>query len=544
MTDTHPPDNDDRLISIVIVNYRVPEHLRETIRSIQEAELYNKAEIIIVDNASEDDSKAQITGEFPTVNWIQLKNNIGFGKACNVGVQNATGTYILLLNPDTIIAKNTLSVSVDFMEKHPGAGLMGPKILSSDGTLQASCKRGFPTPSATFYHFTGLSRLFPKSKRFGRYNLTFMDPDTTGEVDAISGSFMFLPRKVFLEVGGFDEQFFMYGEDLDLCYRIHDKGYSIWYHPTTQIIHKKGKSSSKSALRSRFAFYEAMILFSRKHKKAHRTFFPGWLVFIGILIISSINIGLNLVRHFFSVFIDLSIINTVLWGSISLRFSAESNPYHTLGIPSMLGIHTLLSASFIFMYAYNGIYSKRRFKVRNALLTGLLATTLFSACIYFVKSFALSRIAFAVSSIIISFLLVGWRTLSPQVLKRFRQLTYSPEKIMLIGNGIIPDKIIRGIEKQKTGTITGIIWDISGPHPGDYQGYPVLGSLDDVSNVLLRNKVDSLIIATKQPWYSHIIDVLSNVPVKNITIQWVADELMSSSPESLPEEIPLRDFSV
>jgi O-antigen biosynthesis protein len=539
-----PPETEVPVISIVIVNYRVPEHLHETIRSIQNAELYDRTEIIVVDNASEDDSRERITSEFHTVNWIQLKYNIGFGKACNVGVQNARGTYILLLNPDTMIAKNTLTASVTFMKSHPDAGLMGPKILSPDGTLQASCKRGFPTPSATFYHFSGLSRLFPKSKHFGRYNLTFMDPDTSGKVDAISGSFMFLPRTVFLEIGGFDEQFFLYGEDIDLCYRIHNKGYSIWYNPETQIIHKKGKSSSKSILRSRFAFYEAMVLFSRKHKKAHQTFFPGWIVFIGILAISSINIGLNLIRHFFSVVIDLIIINMVLWGSISIRFSPESNPYRSLGLWSLLGIHSLLSLSFIFMYAYNGIYSKRRHSIKNALLAGLLATTLFSASIYFVKPFALSRIAFALSSIIISFLLVGWRTLAPQALKRYRRRTYASEKIMIVGNGIIADRIIRTIEKQHIGTITGIIWDTTNFHPGDYQGYPVLGTLDDLSTVLLRNRVDSLIVATTQPWYSHIIDVLSNVPVKNLTIQWVPDELMTSSPETLPEEIPLRDFSV
>lgn len=544
MSNPLPPETEPPVISIVIVNYRVPEHLRETIRSIQDADLYNRTEIIVVDNASEDNSRERITNEFHTVNWIQLKYNIGFGKACNVGVQNARGTYILLLNPDTMIAKNTLSASVDFMKTHPDAGVMGPKILNSDGTLQASCKRGFPTPSATFYHFSGLSRLFPKSKRFGRYNLTFMDPDTSGKVDAISGSFMFLSRSVFLEIGGFDEQFFLYGEDIDLCYRIHKKGYSIWYHPETQIIHKKGKSSSKSVLRSRFAFYEAMVLFSRKHKKAHQTFFPGWLVFIGILMISFINIALNFIRHFFSVFIDLLIINTVLWGSIFVRFSPESNPYHSIGPWSLLGIHSLLSLSFIFMYAYNGIYSKRRYSIRNALLAGLLATTLFSASIYFVKSFALSRIVFALSSIIISFLLVGWRTLAPQALKRYRQLTYSPEKIMIVGNGRIPEKIIRTIEKQHIVTITGIIWDTTDSHPGDYQGYPVLGTLDNLSEVLLRNKVDSLIVATTQPWYSHIIDVLSNVPVKNLTIQWVPDELMTCFPEKLPEEIPLRDFSV
>ena len=134
------------LISIIIVNYKVPEHLRETLRSIYHAESCDSAEIIVVDNASGDHSQERITGEFPGVHWIQLKHNIGFGKACNVGVQNAIGKYILLLNPDTMIARNTLSVAFSFMESHQEIGVMGPKILNPDGTLQASCKRGFPPP--------------------------------------------------------------------------------------------------------------------------------------------------------------------------------------------------------------------------------------------------------------------------------------------------------------------------------------------------------------------------------------------------------------
>ncbi|MBN1307468.1 MAG: glycosyltransferase [Chitinispirillaceae bacterium] len=532
------------LTSIVIINYKVPEHLRETLRSVYQAEGCETAEIIVVDNASGDHSQQLITREFPHIKWIQLKRNIGFGKACNVGVQNACGKYLLLLNPDTMIARNTLSVAFSFMESHPEIGLMGPKILNPDGTLQASCKRGFPTPAVAFYHFSGLSRLFPKSKRFGRYNLTFMDADRSAEVDAVSGSFMYMPRALFKQLHGFDERFFLYGEDLDLCYRIRECGKSIWYHPETQIIHCKGKSSAKSHLRSRIAFYEAMILFSRKYRSVHRGFFPSWFVVIGILPLSIINILLSILRHFIALIIDLSIINIVLWSAISLRFSPEESPYHTIGIRYMLGVHSLLSASFIFMYAYNGIYVKRRASLANALLSGLLATSLFSAAIYFVKQFALSRIAFAGSSIIILFLLAGWREVAHQSRKRFFQRINSPDRIIVVGNGPLADRIIHTVENRRLGTITGIVWDNDTPRPGDYEGYPVLGQLDELSLLLPRYRVDILIIATRQPWYSNVIDVLSNVKVKNLTVRWVPHDLTMLPAERLPAEITLRDFSV
>lgn len=531
-------------VSIVIVNYRVPDHLRETLRSIYQAEQCETAEVIVVDNASGDQSQQWITEEFPSVLWIQLKHNIGFGKACNVGVQNSRAPYVLLLNPDTMIGQNTLSIAYTFMEANQNVGLMGPKILNPDGTLQAACKRGFPTPAVSFYHFSGLSRLFPKSRRFGRYHLSFLDPDVSSGVDAVSGSFMFLRRELFLEIGGFDEQFFLYGEDLDLCYRIHENGFAVWYHPETQIIHRKGKSSAKNLLRSRIAFYEAMVLFSRKYRHVHQGFLPRWIVFITIVMMSLLNIGMNIVRYYFSVVVDLSIINVVLSGVILLRFSPESNPYHILGFWSMLGIHSLLSASFLFMYAYNGIYAKRKKSIGHTLLSGLLASSLFNASVYFLSQFAVSRIAFAVSSVICTFFLAGWRELAPQALKGLRSFTFTHDKIVLVGNGPLTDKIIHGIEKNRQGIIIGIIWNNGTLRPGEYEGYPVLGCLDEVNGILTRYRVDTLIVTTHQPWYSHIIDVLSNAKVKNLTVRWVPHDLTALPAEKLPEEIPLRDFSV
>ncbi len=247
--------NNGPLVSIVIVNYKVPHEICQLLRSLRQAELYDSTEIIIVDNASQDDSRTTITTAFPEVSWIALKNNIGFGKACNVASQNSKGKYLLFINPDTLVSQNTLQVSVDFLEKHPEVGIMGPKVIKPDGTFQPHCRRSFPTPFNIFSHMTGLSKMFPKSELFGKYNLTYVNPDASMEVDAVSGSYMFMRLSLFKTIGGFDETFFMYGEDLDLCVRCQEKGYKVWYHPDTQIIHFKGKSCTKNMIRARMAFY-------------------------------------------------------------------------------------------------------------------------------------------------------------------------------------------------------------------------------------------------------------------------------------------------
>ena len=363
---------DKPLISVIVVNYRVPDCLKEMIRSLQDAALFDKTEIIVVDNASGDCSQQLITSEFKEIKWIQLKNNIGFGKACNIGAQNARGEYILLLNPDTVVAQDTLSVAVNFMESNPGAGIMGPKILNPDGSLQPGCRRSFPTAEIAFYRFSGLSRLFPNSSRFGKYNLSYLDPEKSAEVDAISGSFMFIRRKLYMQIGGFDEQFFMYGEDLDLCWRIHESGYTVWYNPQTQIIHRKGRSSARNLIRSRIAFYEAMVIFSRKYRHKRGGFFPDWLIFFGILIQASLNIATTLIGHFIAAIIDLAIINITLMAGITLRFTSSHNPYFN-SFSQVFTVHLLISASFIFMFAYNGIYSKKKYSISNALLSGFLA---------------------------------------------------------------------------------------------------------------------------------------------------------------------------
>lgn len=531
------------LISVIIVNYKVPECLLETLRSLREADLYEKIEIIVVDNASNDNSRQLIKTGFPEVNWIQLKYNLGFGKASNIGVKNAHGKYILLLNPDTVISKNTLSVSVKFMSEHADAGLVGPKILNPDGTLQASCRRSFVTPLVAFYHFSGLSHLFPKSRRFGRYNLTYMDPNIAAQVEAVSGSFMFLPRELFVEIGGFDERFFLYGEDLDLCWRIREKGYEIWYNPDTQIVHRKGRSSAKNIFRSQIAFYEAMILFFEKYRHIHGGFFPGWLIIIGILFQASLTIGKKMVNHFFAVFIDLAVINLSMYMSFILRFFSNNNPYKGSSVSALFGIHLLISFYFIFVFSYNGVYSKKRYTISNVFSSGLLASLLFFSSVYFVKSIAFSRIAFAIASAAIPFLLVGWRGIVSTV-KGLQQLIYTPDKVLVVGTGTVSSMVIRDIEEKKSGNIVGVLSCDKKPEAGEFEGYPVLGTLNSIKKVINYNKIDMVLIATDVPWYSHIIEILSTEKVKDITIRWVPHEFFEKSPEEFEGAVTLQDFSI
>jgi hypothetical protein len=534
----------DIVVSVVIVNYKVLPNLRQALQSLCETENPGVVEVIVVDNDSSDGSAEVIGREFPEVKWIQLKQNIGFGKACNVGAKNAAGEYLLFLNPDTIIARDTLSIALNFMREHPEAGIVGPKLLNADGTMQPGCRRGFPTPWAAVSHFFGLSRLFPESKLFGHYHQTWKNPDESCTVDAISGSFMFMRRELFERIGGFDERFFMYGEDLDLCWRVKEAGSAVWYHPVMRVIHLKGKSSARRLLQSRIAFYEAMVLFSRKYQHSHGGYFPGWLIYFGILIQASANIGVKLLHALAASFIDVAVINIILWASLSMRFaSAGMSVYGDMGF-TMLWVHLLLTGCFLGMFAYNGIYSQTKYSPKNAILSGFFASVIFMACVYNLKSIAFSRIAFGGAALGSVVVLVAWRQIIPRMRYQMRRVMYARERVLIVGSGIIPQMIIRNLEGQKTALIAGILWVGEEVQSGQFEGYPVLGRIDDIADILQRVSVDSLIIATPSPWYSYVIEALAKTKAKNLVVRWVPRELFDRPPEELPSVIPLHDFTV
>ena len=252
-------------LSVVIVNYNVVFFLEQCLNSVFAASKNLNVQIFVVDNNSVDGSINMLKENFSSVVLIENKENVGFSKANNQAIKRANSPYVLLLNPDTVIEEDTFDKCIDFMNSNTDCGGLGLRMLDGKGNFLPESKRGFPSPSVAFYKIFGLSYLFPKSQKFGRYHLGFLSEFEVNEVDVLSGAFMLLRTLTLEKVGLLDEQFFMYGEDIDLSYRIKLGGYKNYYFPETKIIHYKGESTKKSSVNYVFVFYKAMILFAKKH---------------------------------------------------------------------------------------------------------------------------------------------------------------------------------------------------------------------------------------------------------------------------------------
>ena len=278
-------------LSIIIVNHNTKKLLTTCLKSIKESENRLVKEVFVVDNASADGS-AQILEKFPGVKLIQNSKNLGFAKACNQAIRRANGRYILLLNPDTILEKNTLSEMILFMDKNPKIGVSTCRVELPNGEIDWASHRGFPTPWRSFSYFSRLSKLFPSSKLFGGYHLEYKDLKKTHEIDSPCGAFYLVQADVVKKVGLLDEDYFMFAEDLDWSYRIKQAGYKIFYYPKVKIVHHKGAASGMHKVESQTekkerkkaveSFYDTMKIFYQKHYKDR---YPKWLqllVFWGI----------------------------------------------------------------------------------------------------------------------------------------------------------------------------------------------------------------------------------------------------------------------
>jgi len=252
-------------LSIIIVNYNVKYFLEQALLSVRKAIIGIDAEVFVVDNNSVDESVQMVIEKFPEVHLIQNKSNPGFSTANNQAIKISKGEYVLLLNPDTIVEEDTFEKCINFMDTHPDAGGLGVKMIDGSGKFLPESKRGFPSPFVAFCKTFGLSSIFPKSKTFNRYHLGFLDKNKTHEIDVLAGAFMMMRKSVLDKIGLLDEAFFMYGEDIDLSYRIVKSGYKNYYYADTTIIHYKGESTKKGSLNYVKVFYNAMIIFARKH---------------------------------------------------------------------------------------------------------------------------------------------------------------------------------------------------------------------------------------------------------------------------------------
>ena len=269
-------------LSIIIISYNVKYFLEQCLCSVTAAVSEFEVEIIVIDNCSSDDSIAYLQPHFPQVKYIQNKTNEGFAKANNRALQQASGDYILFLNPDTILAEDTLTSCVSFFQNHKNAGAVGVRMIDGSGAFLPESKRSFPSPMVSFYKLVGLSSLFSSSQYFGRYALGYLSETEVHKVDVIAGAFMMIPKKVLDITGGFDEQFFMYAEDIDLSYRIQKSGYHNYYLGNITIVHFKGESTKKGSFNYVQAFYNAMLLFVKKWYRGGSAWFLRQGLQIGI----------------------------------------------------------------------------------------------------------------------------------------------------------------------------------------------------------------------------------------------------------------------
>jgi len=295
-------------ISIVIVNYNVKHFIEQCLHSVFKALKGIEAEVFVVDNNSVDGSVALIKEKFKQVILIENKVNAGFSKANNQAIRIAIGEYILLLNPDTVVQEDTFSKTIAFMDSNPDAGGLGVKMVDGKGNFLPESKRGLPTPEVAFYKIFGLSKLFSKSKKFGRYHLTYLDKNKTHSIDVLSGAFMLLRKSVLDKIGLLDEDYFMYGEDIDLSYRIVLNGNKNYYFPDTTIIHYKGESTKKSSINYVFVFYRAMAIFARKHFSSNRAKLFSFLINFAIYLRAGISISWRIAKQLFVPLLDFTAI--------------------------------------------------------------------------------------------------------------------------------------------------------------------------------------------------------------------------------------------
>jgi N-acetylglucosaminyl-diphospho-decaprenol L-rhamnosyltransferase len=294
-------------LAIIIVNFNTREYLRNCLTSIYRSQGDFSFEVCVVDNASTDGSADMVGSEFPQTRLIRSSVNGGYSYANNLGLRGygflpaITAThipdsasppsrpesapsmprYVLLLNPDTVLPPDALVTMLEFMEEHSQAGIVGPKLILEDGSLDLACRRSFPTPQVALYRMLGLSKLFPRHPHFGRYNLTYLDPDQVASVDAVVGACMLVRGEAIQQVGLLDEAFFMYGEDLDWAFRITQAGWKVYYNPAVTVLHVK-RAASRHSPRAGREFNRAMRIFYDKHYARSTPFWLHWLILIGI----------------------------------------------------------------------------------------------------------------------------------------------------------------------------------------------------------------------------------------------------------------------
>jgi len=497
-------------LSVVIVNYNVEHFLEQCLNSVRKACEKADAEVFVVDNNSVDGSVKMVREKFPEVILIENKDNTGFSKANNQAIKKAAGEYILLLNPDTVVEDDTFTKVTAFMDAHPDAGGLGVKMIDGKGNFLPESKRGLPTPSVAFFKIFGLSRFFPKSKVFGKYHMGYLDENETNPVEILSGAFMLMRKSVLDKVGLLDETFFMYGEDIDLSYRILKAGYRNYYFPETRIIHYKGESTKKGSINYVILFYNAMIIFARKHFTSRRARMLSFLINLAIYFRASLAIFSRFLGKALLPIADTAMIYSGLYFIINYWEQNVIFPqgggyppgYFTYYVPGYLLVWILSSY-------FTGTYD-RPFRLAR-IFRGIIAGTVIILVAYALlpENLRFSRAIILIGSVWAILVMSITRTLYN--LLKYKSFAFGPAKnrrFIIIGSREEAKRVWELLHNSVRNP--GFIGLVS-VTPREQKNDGFIGSLSQIKEIIRIYRIDEVIFCSKNMTHQAIIDQMSSL---------------------------------
>ncbi|MCG6186447.1 glycosyltransferase [Maribellus maritimus] len=510
-------------LSVIIVNYNVKHFLEQCLHSVLKASKNISTEIFVVDNNSVDGSVQLIPEKFPEVEFIVNKKNLGFSKANNQAIKKAKGKYILLLNPDTVVEEDTFEKVIEFMDFHADAGGLGVKMIDGKGNFLPESKRGLPTPWVAFYKMFGLSGLFPKSKKFGKYHLSFLDENKIHEVDVLAGAFMVLRKTVLDKIGLLDETFFMYGEDIDLSYRITKAGFKNYYFPKTTIIHYKGESTKKGSLNYVKVFYNAMNIFARKHFSGGKADIFSLFIHFAIYFRAFISITGRIFNKIYTPLFDVVFIYT---GFLFLtpfweNFKFEPGHYPPEFLRFVVPIYIIF---WILGILFSGGYKKpiNLLKITRGLIWGsvaiLLVYSLVDIQFRFSRALILLGSLWAVTVLIFYRLVFHWLKF-----KGFRLDIKKTKKIAIVGHSSEAARIQKLLEQ------TPIRSEIAGFVAIDKtdRGQNYIGQLSQLKEILSINRIDEVVFCAENISSAEIIKSMLDLTQLNVDYKIAPPESIS-----------------
>ncbi len=481
-------------LSVIIVNYNVKYFLEQVLHSVRRASEGLAVEVFVVDNNSVDDSVTMVREKFPEVQLIANKENTGFSVANNQAIRISKGEYVLLLNPDTVVEEATFSKVINFMDEHLDAGGLGVKMIDGSGEFLPESKRGFPSPWVAFCKTSGLSKIFPKSPTFNHYHLGYLDKDQTHEIEVLAGAFMLLRKSVLNEVGLLDETFFMYGEDIDLSYRIVKAGYKNYYFSDTTIIHYKGESTKKGSLNYVRTFYNAMIIFAKKHFQGEQAKLYVFMLYMAIYLRAFLTLMTNFFRRAAAPILDAILIilgMVVLKDFWEVRFYDNPNYYPAYFNYFNIPLYTIIWLMAIY---YSGGYDNRQ--KWGKITRGVFIGTILLAAVYgfLDERYRTSRILILMGATWAGVATIGWRLL----------LHFMQHQKFGFGAGLQKNFVIVGLKAESERVLNLIraaevynnfIGTVSPNETEDYDNF--IGNFYQLDEIVQIYKIHEIIFCSK-----------------------------------------------